>query len=144
MLKLQLKNRPTNIRESRRSKGSTPRPFLMRRSWCAKGNRCDFLHAKSPIPSFGEQKNRVPCPFLKRKGYCLKGNVCDFSHDDSLPNVPVSWHNYSTSPFFFNHRGPMNLGPQGMQNNQGLPYLHPPWVPQPWMKPLMKVPVYPP
>ena len=117
MLKLQLKNRPTNIRESRRyylSKGSTPCPFLMRRGWCAKGNRCDFLHAKSPTQSFGEQKNRVPCPFLKRRGYCLKGNVCDFSHDDSPPNVPVSWHNYSTSPFFFNHRGPMNLGPQGM------------------------------
>ena len=97
MLKLQLKNRPTNIRESRRSKGSTPCPFLMRRGWCAKGNRCDFLHAKSPIPSFGEQKNRVPCPFLNRRGFSLKGNVCDFSHDDSLTNVPVSWHNYSTS-----------------------------------------------
>lgn len=56
-------------------KSSIPCPFLSRRGWCAKGNRCDFQH-KEPVPD----KHKIPCPFLRRNGSCLKEDRCDFSH----------------------------------------------------------------
>ena len=56
-------------------KSSIPCPFLSRRGWCAKGNRCDFQH-KEP----GRDKHKISCPFLRRNGFCLKGDRCDYSH----------------------------------------------------------------
>ncbi|CAB4026684.1 RNA-directed DNA polymerase from mobile element jockey-like, partial [Paramuricea clavata] len=47
-------------------KSSIPCPFLSRRGWCAKGNRCDFQH-KEP----GRDKHKISCPFLRRNGFCL-------------------------------------------------------------------------
>ena len=60
-------------------KSSIPCPFLSRRDWRVKGNRCDFLRTK---PFHNEHKHRIPCPFLRRKGFCFKGYRFDFSHDD--------------------------------------------------------------
>ena len=56
-------------------KSLTPCPFLMRRGWCVKGDRCDFQH---PTSRRNYHKHNVPCPFLRKNGFCLKGNNCDF------------------------------------------------------------------
>ena len=53
------------------SKSLTPCPFLMRRGWCVKGDRCDFHH---PSSRRNYHKHDVPCPFLHKNGFCLKGN----------------------------------------------------------------------
>lgn len=85
-------------------KGTVPCPFLKRRGWCVKGNRCDFEHPRD------EEKHLVPCPFLQKRGFCLKGIKCDFSHKANLPHniLPSrSVNNYTTSPVFQYHRPPM-------------------------------------
>ena len=56
-------------------KSSIPCPFLSRRGWCAKGNRCDFQHIEP-----GRDKHKISCPFFRRNGFCLKGDRCDYSH----------------------------------------------------------------
>ena len=66
-------NQPGNF-----PKKLTPCPFLSRRGWCVKGNRCDFQHPSSLCEKY---RHTTPCPFLQRKGYCVKGDQCDFSHE---------------------------------------------------------------
>ena len=87
-----------------RAKHNTPCPFLRRRGWCAKGNRCDFKHPHE------EQKHLVPCPFLQKRRYCLKGTRCDFSHSATFPHSihpikPIK--DYPTPPLFYDNRQPM-------------------------------------
>ena len=43
-------------------------PFLMRRGWCLKDDRCDFQH---PTPRSNYHKHNVPCPFLRKNSICL-------------------------------------------------------------------------
>ena len=128
-------------------KSLTPCPFLMRRGWCVKGDRCDFQH---PTPRRNYHKHNVPCPFLRKNGSCLKGNNCDFSHGVfPYPNKrsasgPVG-ESHPYNPFLVPHQGPSELIPRRtMQSKpyypQGSIYVHP----QPWPRPLMEVPVYPP
>ena len=77
-LTLQPRIQQTNKnRYDRPPKNSTPCPFLLRRGWCRKGDRCDFQHLK---PSRDTHKHNVPCPFLQNRGFCLKDDRCDFSH----------------------------------------------------------------
>ena len=87
-----------------RAKHNTPCPFLRRRGWCAKGNRCDFKHPHE------EQKHLVPCSFLQKRRFCLKGTRCDFSHSATFPHSiqpirPIK--NYPTPPLFYDNRQPM-------------------------------------
>ena len=72
------------------SKCITPCPFILRRGWCIKGDRCDFSHqnlinAPQPRHMPGVSKSSVFYPFLRRKGFCLKGLRCDFSHAEPSP-----------------------------------------------------------
>ena len=76
-------------------KNRTPCPFLLRRGWCVKGNKCDFSHENFPNDikdhsDSGLDKRSVPCPFLRRKGSCLKGLSCDFFHSDIHHPPPAS------------------------------------------------------
>jgi hypothetical protein len=64
-------------RYDRPPKNSTPCPFILRRGWCRKGDRCDFQHLK---PSRNTHNQNVPCSFLQNRGFCLKDDRCDFSH----------------------------------------------------------------
>jgi hypothetical protein len=78
-------NRVKNNRFADSPKSSIPCPFLSRRGWCVKGNRCDFLHAK-PFPN--EHKHIIPCPFLcEEKGFVLKEIVVIFL----TPISPMIW-----------------------------------------------------
>ena len=127
-----------------RAKHNTPCPFLRRRGWCAKGNRCDFKHPHE------EQKHLVPCPFLKKRRFCLKGTRCDFSHSATFPHSiqpirPIK--NYPTPPIFYDNRQPMV--PQQRKHwsgyNQSVQW-HPngPGFFQSPPKPLMETPLCPP
>ena len=127
-----------------RAKHNTLCPFLRRRGWCAKGNRCDFKHPHE------EQKHLVPCPFLQKRRYCLKGTRCDFSHSATFPHSiqpikPIK--DYPTPPLFYDNRQPMV--PQQRKHwsgyNQSVQW-HPngPGFSQSPPKPLMETPLCPP
>jgi hypothetical protein len=50
------------------SKSITPCPFILRRGWCIKGDRCDFSHqnlinAPQPRHMPGVSKSSVFCPY---------------------------------------------------------------------------------
>ena len=68
-------NEVKNNKYANSPKSSILCPFLSRRRWCAKGNRCDFQHREP-----GRDKHKISCPFLRRNGFCLKGDRCDYSH----------------------------------------------------------------
>ena len=93
-------NKVRTKRNTNSPKGLTPCPFLSRRGWCAKGNRCDFQH---PTRFHDEYKHITPCPFLQRRGHCLKGNMCDFSHDSLYHEVNRLNPDYHAS-FLSQHR----------------------------------------
>ena len=72
------------------SKNETPCPFILRRGWCLKGDKCDFSHRNMvnnvQLRQFSNKhKGSIFCPFLPKKGYCLKESICDFSHAVSRP-----------------------------------------------------------
>ena len=77
-------------RNSSLSKNETPCPFILRRGWCLKGDKCDFSH-RNMVNNFqlrqfsNKHKGSIFCPFLRKKGYCLKESRCDFSHAVSRP-----------------------------------------------------------
>ena len=128
-------------------KSLTPCPFLVRRGWYVKGDRCDFLH---PSSRRNYHKHDVLCSFLHKNGICLKGNNCDFFHGvfpyaykRSRPGPVGDSHPYN--PLLVSHQIPAELIPPRMMQSQpyypqGPRYVHP----QPWPRPLMEVPVYPP
>ena len=138
-------------------KSLTPCPFLMRRGWCVKGDRCDFRH---PSSRRNYHRHNVPCPFLHKNGFCLKGNNCDFFHGvfpyankRSRPGTVGESHPYN--PFLVSHQRPAELiPPRTMQSKpyypQGTRYFHPqPCMavhPQPHLypPPLMSPPKRPP
>lgn len=154
ILKLQLERMTSNSIKTRNSvKRSTPCPFLARRGWCAKGNRCDFKHPERIRDA--DQKHLVPCPFLKKRGFCVKGDRCDFSH--SVPYHMSTLRSVNSRlypPFFSHHQRPMiptQINPYGIMNKQDPPnnqgpqgYPWRPLSPQPRMTPLMEIPVQPP
>ena len=126
-----------------RAKFNTSCPFLRRRGWCAKGNRCDFKHPHE------KQKHLVPCPFLQKRRFCLKGTRCDFSHCATFPQSiqPIRPINYPTPSLFYDNRLP--IVPQQRQScwlsyNQSTQW-HPkgPGFFQ-FPKPLMETPLRPP
>ena len=72
------------------SKNETPCPFILRRGWCLKGDKCDFSHHNMvnnvQLRQFSNKhKGSIFCLFLRKKGYCLKESRCDFSHAVSRP-----------------------------------------------------------
>ena len=126
-----------------RAKFNTSCPFLRRRGWCAKGNRCDFKHPHE------KPKDLVPCPFLQKRRFCLKGTRCDFSHCATFPQSiqPTKPINYPTSSFFYDNRLPIvpqqrkpwpgyNQSAQWHPNGPGFFQFFP--------KPLMGTPLCPP
>ena len=85
-----MNNLEKDLSKENPSKCITPCPFILRRGWCIKGDRCDFSHqnlinAPQPRHMPGVSKSSVFCPFLRRKGFCLKGLRCDFSHAEPSP-----------------------------------------------------------
>lgn len=55
VLNLQSKNEGSNVGEKlplNLVKGTVPCPFLKRRGWCVKGNRCDFEHPRDEVLSY--------------------------------------------------------------------------------------------
>ena len=57
-------NKVRTKRNTNSPKGLTPCPFLSRRGWCAKGNRCDFQH---PTRFHDEYKHITPCPLFTKE-----------------------------------------------------------------------------
>ncbi len=126
------RDQPTSKVNSQ-SKRFSPCPFLSRRGWCVKGDRCDFKH---PI----KNKHMIPCPFLQKKGYCLKRDKCDFSHKnlprkDNIRPVPPApfFPSYQTSAI------PIQL-PQYIMHNQ-FPQYHQAGFPLRRPRPLMEIPI---
>ena len=127
-----------------RAKFNTSCPFLRRRGWCAKGNRCDFKHPHE------KQKHLVPCPFLQKRRFCLKGTRCDFSHCATFPQSiqPIRPINYPTPSLFYDNRLPIvpqQRQPYWLSYNQSAQW-HPkgPGFFQFLPKPLMETPLRPP
>ena len=123
MRKLSNKSRNESPRQSR--KGDIPYPYLLRRGWCIKSNRCDYSHQNNSRQSSVTPKTKVPCPFLKNRGYCLKEIRCDFLHPikrqpstqpiNMFPHTPIYQHaplfqphmsRDTRSPFLFHHPRP--------------------------------------
>ena len=133
-------NQPGNF-----PKKLTPCPFLSRRGWCLKGNRCDFQHPSSLCEKY---KHTSPCPFLQRKGYCVKGDQCDFSHDGLYYEMKQHDPEYSYS---FLPQYPRVMNPINIQAPKSRTKWRPPnylcktqlhhQLPIP---PLMEIPVQPP
>ena len=67
-----------SLRQSRKS--DIPCPYLIKRGWCIKSNRCDYSHQNIRRQASETPKSKVPCPFLKTRGYCFKDSRCDFLH----------------------------------------------------------------
>ena len=57
-------------RQSR--KGDIPCPYLLRRGWCIKSNRCDYSHQNNSRQSSVTPKSEVPCPFLNTEVIVLR------------------------------------------------------------------------
>ena len=84
----------------------TPCPFLRRRGWCAKGNRCDFMH---PKPVHHNYHPATPYPFLQGDGFPPIGNFYiprNGLYHETYNQVPP----YS-SPFLSHRRRPMTPVP---------------------------------
>ncbi len=127
-------------------KSSIPCPFLSRRGWCVKGNRCDFQH-KKPV----RDKHKISCPFLRRNGFCLKGDRCDYSHIGFSRGMvaPRPRMNATAYPSSYLHTPIYQRVPPfqpDTRRNTRSPFLsHPPWpVIPPFPPPLMNVPTWPP
>ncbi len=55
-------------------------PFLLRRGWCVKRDKCDVSNSNLAIGIKCRRishtpKSDIPCPFLRRKGSCIKGQI---------------------------------------------------------------------
>ena len=101
-------------------KSLIPCPFLIRRGWCVKGDRCDFQH---PTSRRNYHKHNVPCPFLRKNGFCLKANNCNFFHGvfpypnkRSRPGPVGESHLYN--PFSVPHQRPAELIPPKTMQSQ--------------------------
>ena len=117
-------------------------PYLLRRGWCKKSNRCDYSHQCIGRQTRVTPKSEVPCPFLKNRGYCLKETRCDFLHPikhqpSTQPNImPPHIPTYHHGPLFEPH----------MRRDTRSPFLfRSPWPVAPtFPPPLMNVPTWPP
>ena len=84
----------------------TPCPFLRRRGWCAKGNRCNFMH---PKPVHHNYHTATPYPFPQGDGFPPIGNFYiprNGLYHETYNQVPP----YS-SPFLSHRRRPMTPVP---------------------------------
>ena len=135
-------NKSLNESPRQSRKGDIPSPYLLRRGWCIKSNRCDYSHQNNSIQSSVTPKSEVPCPFLKNRGYCLKESRCDFLHPIKrqpstqptiiFPQTPI----YQHSPLFQPH----------MRRDTRSPFLfhHPRSGAPPFPPPLMNALTWPP
>ena len=71
---------PLNESPRQSRKRDIPCPYLLRRGWCIKLNKCDYSHENISRQTCVTPKSEVPCPFSKNRGYCLKETRCDFLH----------------------------------------------------------------
>ena len=71
---------PLNESARQSRKRDIPCPYLLRRGWCIKLNRCDYSHENISRQTCVTPKSEVPCLFLKNRGYYLKETSCDFLH----------------------------------------------------------------
>ncbi|CAB4024879.1 hypothetical protein EIN_082550 [Paramuricea clavata] len=142
-LTLQPRTQQTNKnRYDRPPKISTPCPFLLRRGWCRKGDRCDFQHLK---PSHNTHKHNVPCPFLQNRGFCLKDDRCDFSHAwvptrRSVLKTTTSSH-LPPASFLSQAQVPLPPNVHTAQPQQLQTYSLHPWRPPSYSRPLMEIPL---
>lgn len=124
-------------------KNSIPCPFLLRRGWCRKGDRCDFQH---PKPSRDIHKHNVPCPFLQNRGFCLKDDRCDFSHawvptKRSVLRTTTSSH-LPPAPFLYDRaQVPLPPNVHTAHPPQLQTYSLHPWRPLSYPRPLMEIPL---
>jgi hypothetical protein len=121
---------------------STLCPFLLRRGWCQKGDRCDFQHLK---PSRDTHKHNVPCPFLQNRGFCLKDDQCDFSHvwvptRRSVLRTTISSH-FPPASFISRVQVPLPPNVNTVQPPQLQTYSLHPWQPLSYPRPLMEIPL---
>ena len=142
MLKSNISNKSLNESPRQSRKSDILCPYLLRRGWCKKSNRCDYSHQRLGRQTRVTPKSEVPCPFLKNRGYCLKETRCDFLHPirhqpSTQPNImPPHIPTYHHGPFFEPH----------MRRDTRSPFLfRSPWpVAPPFPPPLMNVPTWPP
>ena len=83
----------------------TPCPFLRRRGWCAKGNRCDFMH---PKPVQHNYHTATPYSFPQEDGFLPIGNFYlprNGLYQEIYHQAPYS------SPFLSHRRRPMTPVP---------------------------------
>ena len=109
MRKSNISNKSLNESPRQSRKSDILCPYLLRRGWCKKSNRCDYSHQCIGRQTRVTPKSEVPCPFLKNRGYCLKETRCDFLHPikhqpSTQPNVmPPHIPTYHHGPLFEPH-----------------------------------------
>jgi hypothetical protein len=84
------------------SKCHTSCPFLSRRGWCAKGNRCDFMH---PKPLHRQYVYPSPLHFPQRNSYFPTRN-CETSSSSAHYRMLNPGQSYSNDPFLYHHQRP--------------------------------------
>ena len=95
-----LKNRETP------PKRYTSCPFLRRRGWCAKGNRCDFMH---PKPVHHNYHTATPYSFPQGEGFPSIGNF--YIPRNGLYHETYNQAPSYSSPFLSHRRRPMTPVP---------------------------------
>ena len=109
MRKSNISNKSLNESSRQSRKSDILCPYLLRRRWCKKSNRCDYSHQCIGRQTRVTPKSEVPCPLLKKRGYCLKETRCDFLHaikhqPSTQPNIiPLHIPSYHHGPLFQPH-----------------------------------------